>query len=142
MFKVEKPLPLATEDSAEFWEGTKRGELLLQRCGGCGHLRFPPAVICPRCWSTDSKWERTSGRGHIHTFIVVHRPQHPAFFEDVPYNVAIVELDEGIRLHSNVVDCAPEALRIGLPVEVVFQRVNDEITLPRFRPLVTPGPSR
>ena len=75
-----------------------------------------------------------SGRGEIYSFIVVHRPQHPAFFADVPYNVAIVELEEGIRLHSNVVGCANEELRVGMPVEVVFDKVSDEVTLPRFRP--------
>jgi uncharacterized protein len=133
MFKVEKPLPLQTEDSAEFWEGTKRGELLFQKCGGCAHLRFPPAPICPRCWSTESSWERASGRGRIHTFIVVHRPQHPAFFEDVPYNVAIVELDEGPRIHTRIVGTSNEELAIGLRVEVAFEKKDDDVTFPYFR---------
>jgi uncharacterized OB-fold protein len=133
VFKVEKPLPLQTEDSAEFWEGTKRGELLLQRCSSCGHLRFPPAVVCARCWSLDSTWQKTGGRGRIHTFIVVHRPQHPAFFEDAPYNVAIVELDEGPRLHTRIVGTPSEALAIGLRVEVAFEKVDDDVTMPYFR---------
>jgi uncharacterized OB-fold protein len=71
----------------------------------------------------------------VYTFIVVHRPQHPAFFADAPYNVAIVELEEGVRMHTSVVECANEDLRVGMPVEVVFEKVNDEVTLPRFRPL-------
>ena len=75
-----------------------------------------------------------SGRGTIYSFIIVHRPQHPAFFADAPYNVAIVELAEGLRMHTNVVGCANEDLRIGLPVLVAFEKVNDEITLPKFRP--------
>jgi uncharacterized protein len=132
MFKVEKPLPLASEDSAEFWEGTKRGELLVQRCVDCGHLRFPPAAICARCWSLESTWQRTSGGGRIYTFIVVHRPQHPAFFEDVPYNVAIVELDEGPRLHTRIVGTPNEELTIGLRVAVAFAKVDDDVTLPYF----------
>jgi uncharacterized OB-fold protein len=77
---------------------------------------------------------RCSGRGRIYSFIVVHRPQHPAFFGDVPYNAAIVELEEGIRMHTSIVGCPNEALQIGLPVEVVFDQLNDEVTLPRFRP--------
>jgi uncharacterized OB-fold protein len=75
-----------------------------------------------------------SGRGAIFSFIVVHRPQHPAFLDDAPYNVAIVELEEGPRLHGNVRDCANEALHVGMPVEVVFEAANDEVTLPQFRP--------
>jgi len=144
MFVIEKPLPAVTEDGAPYWEACRHDELRAQRCGACGHVRWPPSVLCPKCLGEDAEWVRLSGRGTVYSFIVVHRPQHPAFFDDVPYNVAIVELDEGIRLHANVVDCAPDALRVGLPVEVVFQRVNDEITLPRFRPrgLVTSGASR
>jgi hypothetical protein len=133
MFVIEKPLPAITEDGAPYWEGCREGELRAQRCRACRHLRFPPSVLCPRCLGEDTEWVRLSGRGTVYSFIVVHRPQHPAFFADAPYNVAVVELEEGIRMHSNVVDCPPEALRVGLPVEVVFDKVNDEITLPRFR---------
>lgn len=134
MFVIEKPMPAITEDGAPYWEGCRRGELRVQRCGACRKLRFPPSVLCPHCLAEGGDWVPLSGRGTIWSFIVVHRPQHPAFFGDVPYNVAIVELEEDIRLHANVVDCPNEALRIGMPVEVVFDRVNDEVTLPRFRP--------
>ena len=142
MFQIDKPLPAVTEDGAPYWAAARNHELRVQRCSACGHLRFPPSVVCPKCLAFEHEWTPLSGRGTIYSFIIVHRPQHPGFYNDVPYNVAIVELESGIRLHTNVVDCAPDALRIGLPVEVVFQRVNDEITLPKFRPLVTPGPSR
>ena len=134
MFGIEKPLPMATEDTEPYWDGAKAGELRLQRCGGCGHWRFPPSVLCPRCLSEDSEWRATSGRGKVHTFIVVHRPQHPAFYEDVPYNVAIVELDEGPRLHTRIVGCPNEEIAIGMPVEVTFERKNDDVTMPYFRP--------
>jgi hypothetical protein len=134
MFVVEKPLPAVTEDGAPYWEGCRAGELRAQRCDACGRLRWPPSVLCPHCLAEGGTWVRLSGRGVVYSFIVVHRPQHPAFFADVPYNVAIVELDEGPRLHTTIVGCANEALRVGLPVEVVFDRVNDEVTLPRFRP--------
>jgi uncharacterized OB-fold protein len=134
MFVIEKPLPAVTEDGAPYWEYAKRGELRVQRCSACQHLRFPPSNLCPRCLAEEHEWVRLSGRGAVYSFIVVHRPQHPAFQEDAPYNVAIVELDEGIRLHGNVVGCPNDALRIGLPVEVVFDEVKEGVVLPKFRP--------
>lgn len=134
MFQMDKPLPAINEDSEPYWEACRRGELRLQRCRGCGHLRFPPSLLCPRCLGDQAEWEKLSGRGHIYTFIVVHRPLHPAFFSEAPYNVAIVELEEGPRLHTNIVGCPNEALSIGMPVEVVFEKVDDEVTLPKFRP--------
>jgi len=133
MFAIEKPLPLANEDSQEYWEACKRGELRLQKCAGCAHVRFPPAALCPRCLSESFAWEPMSGRGKVYTWIVVHRPQHPAFFEDAPYNVAIVELEEGARLHSRIVGCSNDAIEIGMPVEVVFEKKNDDVTMPYFK---------
>ena len=134
MFVIEKPLPAVTEDGAPYWEGCHAGELRVQRCSACGHFRWPPSALCPKCLADGTEWTRLSGRGVVYSFIIVHRPQHPAFFADAPYNVVIVELEEGIRLHASVVECANEAITVGMPVEVVFDRVNDEITLPRFRP--------
>jgi uncharacterized OB-fold protein len=134
MFQIDKPLPAVTEDGAPYWAATRAGELRVQRCAACGHLRFPPSVVCPKCLAFGHEWTKLSGRGTIWSFIIVHRPQHPGFFADAPYNVAIVELEEGIRMHTNVVECANEDLKIGLPVEVVFEKVDDEITLPKFRP--------
>lgn len=134
MFQIDKPLPAITEDGAPYWDATRQGRLAVQRCRDCGHLRFPPSAVCPKCLSEAHDWHALSGRGVIYSFIIVHRPQHPAFFGDAPYNVAIVELDEGIRLHSNIVETTNEALRIGLPVEVVFEKIDDEVTLPKFRP--------
>jgi hypothetical protein len=131
MFAVEKPLPLANEDTAEYWEACKRGELRMQTCDGCGHVRFPPAVVCPRCLSEAFTWERMSGRGRVYTWIVVHRPQHPAFYEDVPYNVAIVELDEGPRLLANIIGTPPDAIRCDMRVRVVFEERGDQ-TIPQF----------
>ena len=133
MFQIDKPLPAVTEDGAPYWEAAKEGRLVAQRCTACGHLRFPPSILCPRCLAEDTQWATLSGRGTIYSFIIVHRPQHPAFFADAPYNVAIVELDEGIRMHTNIVDCPNDQLAIGLPVEVVFDKVHDEATLPKFR---------
>jgi uncharacterized OB-fold protein len=134
MFVIEKPLPAVTEDGAPYWEGCREGQLRVQRCTACAHLRWPPSVLCPECLAEAGDWMALSGRGAVYSFIIVHRPQHPAFFDDVPYNVAIVELEEGIRLHTNIIDCPNEDLRIGMPVEVVFAKVSDEVTLPKFRP--------
>ena len=134
MFTIDKPLPGITEDGAPYWAACREGRLEVQRCLRCEHLRFPPAVLCPKCLAEEHEWVPLSGRGKIYSFIIVHRPQHPAFFADAPYNVAIVELEEGIRLHTNVVDCPNDELRIDLPVEVVFEKIDDEVTLPKFRP--------
>ena len=134
MFVIEKPLPAITEDGAPYWEYAKQHELRVQRCSSCGHLRFPPSNVCPKCLAEPNEWVRLSGRGKIYSFIVIHRPQHPAFQDDAPYNVAIVELEEGIRLHGNVVDCRNENLAVGLPVEVTFDHVKDDVVLPKFRP--------
>lgn len=134
MFAIEKPLPRPTEDSAPYWEAAQRSELRMQQCGECRHVRFPPAVLCPRCLSESAQWMRLSGRGTVFSWIVVHQSQHPAFNADTPYNVTIVELEEGPRLHTTLIDCTNDQIRIGLPVEVVFDKVNDEVTLPKFRP--------
>jgi uncharacterized protein len=141
VFQIDKPLPAITEDGAPYWAATREHHLAVQQCSGCGHRRFPPSVLCPQCLSEEHAWTPLSGKGVVYSFIIVHRPQHPAFFGDAPYNVAIVELAEGIRLHSNIVDIANEDLRIGLPVEVTFDKIDDEVTLPKFRP-ITPGDRR
>ena len=134
MFQIDKPLPAVTEDGAPYWAAAREGRLELQRCSACKHWRFPPSVVCPKCLAFEHEWAPVSGRATIYSFIVVHRPQHPGFFADAPYNVAIVELDEGIRLHTNIIDCANEDLAIDMPVEVVFEKVDDEVTLAKFRP--------
>ncbi|GBD27864.1 hypothetical protein HRbin30_03221 [bacterium HR30] len=106
----------------------------MKRCIYCGHIRFPPALLCPRCWSEAHEWALLSGRGRVFSWVVVHQSQHPAFNADTPYNVAIVELDEGPRLHTQIVECPLDQIRIGMPVEVVFEKVRDDVALPKFRP--------
>jgi uncharacterized OB-fold protein len=97
-------------------------------------VRFPPSLLCGRCLSAVADWARLSGHGAVYSWVIVHQSQHPAFNPDAPYNVIIVELAEGPRLHGTLVDCAPEAIRIGLPVEAVFDRVSDDTALVRWRP--------
>ncbi len=130
-----KPLPRPTPDSAPFWEGCRRHELLIQHCNKCDRFWFPPGNRCAHCWSDSWEWKPVSGRGHVYTFTVIHRAYHAGFMEDLPYNVAVVELAEGPRLISNVVDCDSGSLRVGMPVEVVFEDVTPEATLPKFRPV-------
>jgi len=134
MFTIEKPLPESTEDSAPYWEGACNSELRMQKCLTCEHIRFPPSAFCPRCLSAETEWKRLSGKGTVYSWIIVHKSQHPAFNEDAPYNVAVIELEEGPRLHSHVVECPNEQIKIGMPVEVVFEKINDKVTLPKFRP--------
>ena len=135
MFAIEKPLPNPTEDSAPYWAAAFNGELRMQQCGDCRHVRFPPSILCPRCLSERAEWVKLSGRGTVFSWIVVHQSQHPAFNADTPYNVAIIELEEGPRLHTNIVECTNDEIHIGMPVEVVFQKVNDDTALPKFRPV-------
>ena len=130
-----KPLPRLDEESKGFWEACQRRELVLQRCGDCGALRHYPRALCPTCLSDAVAWVRGSGRGTVYTFTVTHQNQAPGFRDALPYVLAYVELDEGVRLLTNIVECAPEAVRIGMPVEVVFSDATPALTLPLFRPL-------
>ncbi len=126
---------------APFWEGTARGELLVQACGACGKRRMPPRPMCPHCRSTDVTWERMSGRGRVWSFIVPHPPLLPAFTEYAPYNAIVVELedDPAIRFAGNLVASAdgpineidPATITIGEPVQVVFHEIDD-VFLPRW----------
>ena len=129
-----KPLPQITPEMQPFWEAARRRELVVQRCGGCGTSRFPARDVCSRCLSRESAWVPVSGRGTVFSWAVMHQVYHPGFANDVPYAVVVIELDEGVRLVSNLVDCAPGDIRAGMPVEVVFDQVTPEVTLPKFRP--------
>jgi len=133
--EYEKPLPKIDDISRPYWEAAKRHELMLQKCQDCGHYRYPPGLTCPSCLSDEMEWVRVSGRGTVHTWTVFHRVYHPAFDGDVPYAVVMVELEEGPRLATNLVDCKIEDIKVGMPVEVVFDDVTKEITLPKFRPI-------
>jgi hypothetical protein len=130
----KKPLPRVDEESRGFWEALARHELYVQRCRGCGTIRFPPRALCPKDLSDDTEWLRASGRGTVYTFTVTHQNHSVGFREDLPYVLAVVELDEGPRLMTNIVGCAPDAVRIGMPVVVEYEDATPEITLPKFRP--------
>lgn len=129
-----KPLPRVNRLSRPFWEGAKRHELLLQRCAACGVHRFPPSERCARCLDAATEWVPASGRGKVWSWIRMWQPYFPAFDADRPYVIAYVELDEGPRLMTTVVDCDPAHISCDMPVEVVFDDVTDAISLPKFRP--------
>lgn len=130
----DKPLPRVTPDTAPFWEGCRRHELLLAACTDCGALHLPPGPVCPRCFSDRLDWQKASGRGVVSAWTVVHQAWFPVFKADLPYNAVQVELAEGPRLTTDLVDVANDAIQVGMAVEVVFDDVTDEFTLPRFRP--------
>ncbi|MBI2369710.1 MAG: OB-fold domain-containing protein [Deltaproteobacteria bacterium] len=132
--EYKKPLPVPSEDSGPFWEACRRHELCLQRCEACGRFRFPPAILCPECHSLAFQWAPVSGRGKVWSFVVFHRAYHPGFAEELPYTVAWIELEEGARVISNVVGCRPDEVRCDMSVEVGFEDVTPEVTLPKFRP--------
>jgi uncharacterized OB-fold protein len=135
LFPPDMPLPAMTEDTRPFWEGCRRRTLLVQRCAACAAFRHPPTPVCWRCRSFAHEWVPTSGRGTLFSYAVVRRAFLPSLVDRVPYTVAVVALDDapGVRLVSNVVDAAPERLTIGMPLEVVFEDVTPDVTVPRFR---------
>lgn len=129
-----KPLPRPTRWSREFWEGARRHQLLIQRCRDCHRAVFFPKLFCPHCLGRALAWEPARGQGTIYSFTVVRNNPPSAFVGDLPFVIAIVELDEGVRLLTNVVDCDPDALQCGQRVEVLFDDVTPEVSLPKFRP--------
>jgi hypothetical protein len=130
-----KPLPVPSEETAPFWEGTKQRELRIPYCRHCQRHFFYPRSFCPHCFGTELEWRKASGRGRLYTYGIQYRPAHPGFMNELPYVTAIVELEEGVRLMTNLVGVEPdpEKIRCDAPVEVVFEDVTDEITLPKFR---------
>jgi uncharacterized OB-fold protein len=135
MADYAKPLPYADAESRPYWEYCRKHELRMQRCAECKELRFPPRPMCPHCNSMKDEWALMSGRGTIYSWIVVHPPVLPAFADAAPFSVVLVQLDEdpSLRLVGSVVDVPLDELAAGIPVEVVFDDVTDEVTLPRWK---------
>jgi len=126
-------VPVPTPETTPFWQGTRAGELRLQRCDACAHVYFPPRPFCPKCAGRKVSWIAASGRGSLYSYVIHHRPV-PGFTP--PYSIAVVELDEGPRMLTNIIDCpqTPEALQLDMRVEVTFKPLTDDIFLPQFRP--------
>lgn len=132
--RPQKPLPVVEPLSQPFWDAAAQGRLVVQACADCGHRQLPAALSCVACRGRALEWVEVSGRGAVHTFTVMHRAYHPAFADELPYNVSIIELDEGPLLLSNVVGVPSGELRIGQRVEVFFEPAGDGLALPKFSP--------
>jgi uncharacterized OB-fold protein len=130
----ERPLPQPDVWSVPFWEAAKRHELQLQRCDRCGRVRFPPGPTCPGCLSAEATWTALSGRGTVWSWTVFHQLYYAGFRDLLPYNVALVELEEGPRLYTNLVGIENADIKEGMPVVVTFEDATEEWTVPRFRP--------
>lgn len=136
----KKPVPIPDEASAPFFDGAKRGELMILRCGACGHSMWgtshsgslPVTPRCHACFSDGLDWVAASGRASLYSFVIMHQP-YPGFEDEVPYNIALVELEEGVRCISNVVGVENDELEIGMPLEVTFEALSDDVSLPMFR---------
>lgn len=135
MCEYKKPLPLVTPLSRVFYDGCKENKLLYQHCKNCDEVIFFPKEFCPNCMSHNLEWLESKGKGKIYSFTVVYAGAPMEFVDDQPYALAVIEMDEGYRLMSNIVECDFNELRCDMPVEVVFDPVTSEITLPKFRPV-------
>ena len=133
MAEPSRARPAPTPETKHFWDGTVIGELRLQRCDQCAHVYFPPRPFCPACASRAVSILRASGRATLYSYVINHTPV-PGFTP--PYAIAVVELEEGPRMMTNIVDCpqTPEALQLDMPLEITFQKLDEQITLPLFRP--------
>ncbi len=134
-YKKPVPRPEDSELTKPFWEATKRHELVMPRCKKCDHFFFFPRVVCPVCLSPDIEWVQVSGKGRLHTWTVVRQPAHPGFKDDVPYIYAVIQLDEGPRMISNLVECSLEDAKVDMPVTAVFDDITPEWTLVKFKPV-------
>ena len=130
-----KPLPKPTPWSRPFWVGCKERKLLVQKCEDCQKYIFYPKLFCPFCLSERLHWVESSGKGKVYSFTVVYSYQPTEFEDDVPYVIAVIELEEGVRMMSNIVECKPDHIECDMEVEVVFEPVTDDFTFPRFRPV-------
>jgi uncharacterized protein len=124
--------PAITPDTQFFWNGLRDNKLLIQRCGGCGQLRHPPRPMCPQCRSLDWEAVESSGRGTVYSYVLPHEPKFPFF--DYPYVVVLVELEEGVRLVSNLTDIDPADVMTGMPVRVHYRTFDHDLVLHQFRP--------
>ena len=135
MDEWKKPLPTISGETKPFWEACRRGELLIQKCGSCDEYQFYPRAICANCWTTDIAWVTASGKGTVWSFTVTQQNRTPGFADDVPYALALVELEEGVKMFTNIVECDPKDVSIGMPVEVTFIRATDRVSIPYFKPV-------
>ena len=130
-----KPLPKPSKWSQPFWDNAKKHKLTLKKCKDCGHIDHPPYLYCTNCSSDNSEWVEASGKGKLVAYAVNTYMVPFPFWDDMPYVVAMIELEEGVRMISNIVECNPDELKNGMALEVVFDDVSDEFTLPKWKPV-------
>jgi uncharacterized OB-fold protein len=130
-----KPLPTIEPETEEYWKAAKRHELFLQRCNACEEVIHFPRVMCYRCLSEDLGWFKSTGLGSVYSFTIIHQVAHLGFEPEVPYVYAIIDLDDGARMISNVVNIDPSAVEVGMRVQVTFDDVTPEISIPKFEPI-------
>lgn len=135
---AEKPLPKPTPGAEHYWESATREEFVLPHCRDCDQVFFYPRRWCPGCFSQNLDWRQGSGRGRVYSFSVVHQAPFPAYQADVPYVLAVIELEEGPRMMANVLHCDPQEVRVGLAVEVTFE-ARGEMKIPQFQPVSSQG---
>jgi uncharacterized OB-fold protein len=130
-----KPVPVPTKETQPYWDGCKQHELRVQKCAACGHHQFYPRLYCTACMSDRVEWVKTSGRAKVLSYTIIYRPVTQAFAGNVPYVVAMVTLDEGPQMMTNIIGCEPETVHIGMPVQVTFDDWTEEISVPKFKPM-------
>lgn len=131
----EKPVPVVNTWARPFWDATKQGRLIIQKCKACGLHVFYPRIACPHCSADELEWVEASGKGTVYSYTVVEANAPSSFLGDMPYVVAVIRLREGVQMLSNVVGCDPCDVVCDMPVEVTFEVLNDEFTLPKFKPV-------
>jgi hypothetical protein len=129
-----KPLPQVNPCATPFWENTRQHRLVIQKCGDCSQYVFYPRLLCPFCHSEALSWVEASGKGTVYSFTVVQNNAPSAFLQDMPYVVAIVRLDEGVQMLTNIAGCPPDAVHCDMAVEVTFEKLDEYFTLPKFQP--------
>ncbi len=135
--ETSKPIPPVHPWTRPFWQAAREGKLMIQQCQSCRRHIFYPRLNCPFCFSEQITWVESTGKGRIYSFSVVQNNAPSAFIPDMPFIIAIVRLDEGVQMMTNIVGCDPSQAHCDMPVIVVFEKLNEEITLPKFKPLLS-----
>jgi len=131
----KKPVPIVSPWAKPFWDAAREEKLILQKCKDCEKHVFYPRIACPHCFSEDVEWVEASGKGTVYSYTVVTNNAPSAFIQDMPFVIAIVKLQEGVQMLTNIVGCDPKQVQCDMPVEVTFERLDDEFTLPKFKPV-------
>ena len=133
----KKPVPIVNPWAKPFWDAAREEKLILQKCQDCDKHIFYPRIACPHCFSDKVEWVEASGKGTVYSYTVVTNNAPSAFIQDMPFVIAIVKLEEGVQMLSNIINCNPDDVECDMPVEVTFEKLDDEFTLPKFRPVMS-----